>query len=121
MRQMQQNVESGVSSNMGGHHHFLQPRINSASAAVATSRGMMVENNGSINSMASSSPVTSVAGAFSYQIGMDNNMTQSGGVPVQRVIEGLPVVTLPGIVAHEVIILHLVFNTCCIFLLTLLQ
>lgn len=105
IRQMEQNTES---FNIG-EHRFLQPRINSV-GQVATSRnfGMMsMPNHATVNTVASSShPVTSTAasvGAFSYQT-IDNNSVAQTGVtlPVQRVIEGLPVVSLPGIVAHDV-------------------
>ena len=95
-----------------GEHRFLQPRINSVGQVAASSRnfGMMsMPNHATVNTVASSShPVTTSAasvGPFGYQTMENNSMAQTGvTLPVQRVIEGLPVVSLPGIVAHEVII-----------------
>ena len=107
IRQMEQNNESYDL----GEHRFLQPRINSVGQVATTSRnfGMISMPNHAtvVNTVASSShPVTCTAasvGAFGYQTMDNNSMAQTGvTLPVQRVIEGLPVVSLPGIVAHEV-------------------
>lgn len=88
-------ISSATISNAG--HRFLQPRVNSGSSV------RRVFSPGSVPAtVTSANPVSSSGPSFTYQsvaIGMD---TSGVTVPVQRIIEGLPVVTLPGIVTHEV-------------------
>lgn len=89
-------VSSATISHAG--HRFLEPLVNSGSCARRVfSPGAAPATVTATNAVSSSS-----VPSFAYQsvaIGMD---TSEVTVPVQRIIEGLPVVTLPGIVAHEV-------------------
>lgn len=91
-------ISSATISNAG--HRFLQPRVNSGSSV------RRVFSPGSVPAtVTSANPVSSSGPSFTYQsvaIGMD---TSGVTVPVQRIIEGLPVVTLPGIVTHEPIVM----------------
>lgn len=85
-------------SNTG--HRFLQPRVNSSGSSVR--RGFSPGTSPSIATVSASNPSTSGT-SFAYQSVLPIGVESSGvTLPVQRIIEGLPVVTLPGIVAHEV-------------------
>ena len=82
-------------------HRFLQPRVNSGSSL---RRGFSPGTSPSIATVtASSASSCSSTASFAYQSVLPIGVESSGvTLPVQRIIEGLPVVTLPGIVAHEV-------------------
>lgn len=85
-------------SNTG--HRFLQPRVNSGSSV---RRGFSPGTSPTIATVTASSAASSSAASFAYQSVLPIGVESSGvTLPVQRIIEGLPVVTLPGIVAHEV-------------------
>lgn len=82
-------------SNTG--HRFLQPRVNSGSSVRRT-----FPSGTSPTPVPTSNSASGSGASFTYQsvsIGMEGSGV---ALPVQRIIEGLPVVTLPGIVAHEV-------------------
>lgn len=69
----------------------------------AVRRGFPPGNNTSVAAVSASNPTTGSGPSFAYQSVLPINVEGSGvTLPVQRIIEGLPVVTLPGIVAHEV-------------------
>lgn len=86
-------------SNTG--HRFLQPRVNSERSPLR--RGFTPGTTPSIGTVTASSPASSSGASFAYQSVLPIGVESSGvTLPVQRIIEGLPVVTLPGIVAHEV-------------------
>ncbi|EFX79971.1 hypothetical protein DAPPUDRAFT_346996 [Daphnia pulex] len=79
---------------------FLQPRVNSGSSVRRT-----FLSGTSPTPVPTSNSASSSGASFTYQsvsIGMEGSGV---ALPVQRIIEGLPVVTLPGIVAHEPIIM----------------
>ena len=86
---------SSSMSNTG--HRFLQPRVNSGSSV-----RRMFPPGTSPTPVTTSNSASASGASFAYQsvsIGMESSGV---ALPVQRIIEGLPVVTLPGIVAHEV-------------------
>ena len=85
-------------------HRFLQPRSNSTASVRRNS-----SNNTTTVTTAIPSPVSTATGTFTYQsvlpIGVADG-SQGVTLPVQRIIEGLPVVTLPaGLVTHEPIVM----------------
>ena len=89
------SVSTSSMSNTG--HRFLQPRVNSGSSV-----RRMFPPGTSPTSVTTSNSASASGASFAYQsvsIGMESSGV---ALPVQRIIEGLPVVTLPGIVAHEV-------------------
>ncbi|KAI9559700.1 hypothetical protein GHT06_013705 [Daphnia sinensis] len=91
-------ISSAAISNAG--HRFLQPRVNSGSSV-----RRVFSPGGIPTTVTAANPVSNSGPSFAYQsvaIGME---TSGVTVPVQRIIEGLPVVTLPGIVAHEPIVM----------------
>jgi hypothetical protein len=94
---------SSHSSMANAGHRFLQPRSNSTASVRRNS-----SNNTTVTT-AVSSPVSTATGSFTYQsvlpIGVADG-SQGVTLPVQRIIEGLPVVTLPaGLVTHEPIVM----------------
>jgi len=91
-------------SGLNSGHRFLQPSANLVSGSKRPFPGSV----GSSTPTASASNISSSGGhpaqSFPQQVVSMVGVESSGGVtlPVQRIIEGLPVVTVPGIVAHEV-------------------
>ena len=82
-------------------HQFLQPRVNSGTAGRRNLSG-----NASANSPNPS--IDPPSQMFMYQPVLN---VDSSNLPVhQRIMEGLPVVTLPGLVAHEVFTLSHQFH-----------
>ena len=95
---------SCITSSSTTGHQFLQPRV--VGSALSSNSKRVGAGGPLIPAATSPSLATSSNETFTYQsvLGMDSNLTQGVTLPVQRIIEGLPVVTLPGLVANEVLL-----------------
>ena len=115
---------STIATSMNEGHRFLQPTVSSGVGMSRNSGGGGGGGGSGVGGGVGGGPLPTVTstnsqfptttGTITYQsvlpIGVDGAYQQGVTLPIQRIIEGLPVVTLPGIVAHEVFIFFLFLN-----------